>query len=130
LITITPRLPVQDGIAATRWLLEQPLAWHHNTSPGLSLLRKYRRQYNETTKAFGDKPVHDFASNCADAARYMAISIRRSLGLVPTISKPETKVETSDREERAMRRIAEQNVIDRQWSQLEQRGEMSDLLGG
>lgn len=72
-IDIVPMLTKQHGIDALRLVL--PLCWIDTIKcfEGIEALRAYRRQYNTVTKAFSDKPLHDWSSHGADAARYMAL---------------------------------------------------------
>lgn len=73
---IVPRLPIEDGIHAARMLL--PRCWfdRDNCRQGLEALRHYHRAYNERTRAFRDKPVHDWSSHAADSFRYCAIAMQ------------------------------------------------------
>ncbi|SDV49203.1 hypothetical protein [Chitinasiproducens palmae] len=41
-------------------------------SRALDGLRQYRRQWNEKSQRFDEKPLHDWASNTADSFRYLA----------------------------------------------------------
>jgi hypothetical protein len=76
-ITVCPRLSVADGIQALRRLL--PRCWFHTrTRNGLNALRNYRREYDEKRQVFYDKPMHDWSSHFADAARYLAIGLDES----------------------------------------------------
>lgn len=72
-VDIVPQLSVQHGIDATRLTLQQ--CWFHenNCGEGIEALRVYRRKYDEINKVFLDKPLHDWASDYADAFRYLAI---------------------------------------------------------
>jgi hypothetical protein len=40
---------------------------------GLKALKSYKREFDEEKKAFRDKPLHDWASNYADAYRYLSL---------------------------------------------------------
>ena len=73
---IVPRLPIEDGIHAARMLL--PRCWfdRDNCRQGLEALRHYHRAFNERTRAFRDKPVHDWSSHAADSFRYCAIAMQ------------------------------------------------------
>jgi phage terminase large subunit len=44
---------------------------------GLEALRQYRADFDERTKAFKDKPRHDWTSHAADAFRYLAMAWRK-----------------------------------------------------
>lgn len=79
LVAITPELSIEDGIGATRWLLEQPIRIHaSNCAEGLKRLRAYRYEWDEVKKIFSKKPLHDWTSHTADAARYVAAVARRA----------------------------------------------------
>lgn len=69
-----PRLPVDDGINAMRQLL--PRVWFDRTKceRGLECLRHYHKAYSDKLNDWGTKPVHDWASHGADAARTFAVS--------------------------------------------------------
>jgi hypothetical protein len=43
---------------------------------GLEGLRQYRAEYDEERKVFKPTPLHDWASNPADAYRYLAVGWR------------------------------------------------------
>lgn len=77
---------VEQGINAVRQML--PLT-EFNTDPipfgdetpdqararmgrALDAIRQYRREWNEKLQRFGDNPLHDWASDFADALRYLA----------------------------------------------------------
>ena len=76
-ITVCPRVSVDDGIQAVRRLL--PNCWFHpKTKQGLDALRNYRREYDEKRNVFYDKPLHDWSSHAADAARYLAVGMNQS----------------------------------------------------
>jgi hypothetical protein len=94
-VDIIPKLAVQHGIDAARKVL--PLCWFNAVAcyDGIEALRAYRRGYNEVTKQFGKVPVHDWASNGADAFRGLALVTQERLqptqkeAIVPeTLLKP------------------------------------------
>lgn len=74
---ILPKIPVADGINAVRKLL--PYCWFdtEKTKEGIKCLREYRKEFNEKTKTFRPHPLHNWASNGADAFRYLATAIPR-----------------------------------------------------
>ena len=84
---LVPDHTIMDGINALRVLF--PRIWwdRDKTAPGLEALRQYRADYDEKTRAFRDRPRHDWTSHYADAARYMAMAYRELLGK-PTKPKP------------------------------------------
>lgn len=67
---------VDDGINALRVLF--PIVWwdKDKCADGLEALRQYRAEYDEKTRAFRDRPRHDWTSHPADAARYLAMAYR------------------------------------------------------
>jgi len=74
---IAANIPVQDGINAIRTTL--PRCWfdRHKCGPGIDSLRHYRRNFNDRTKIFSSKPIHDWTSHAVDAFRYFAVGFRQ-----------------------------------------------------
>lgn len=81
---IVPRIPLEDGIHALRMLLPRCTFDKANCAKGIEALRHYHRKFDDRTRSWRDKPVHDFSSHAADAARYMAVAIDNK----PNFSKP------------------------------------------
>jgi hypothetical protein len=74
-IELTPDIPRKQGIDAVKMFL--PRLRFNNTPEvmkGYDCLTNYRREYNDKLKIFMDRPLHDWASDGADAMRYMAIA--------------------------------------------------------
>lgn len=73
-VSIVPKLSVVDGINASRIIL--PNCWfdEDGTSEGIDRLRHYR--YKVIDGQLSNEPLHDAASDGADAFRYMAVSIK------------------------------------------------------
>ena len=71
-IDITPSLSIQHGIDAARLLLPH-CRFDESTAEGVEALRAYRRQYNQATKTYTTKPLHNWASNGSDAFRYLSL---------------------------------------------------------
>jgi hypothetical protein len=84
---ITPSLKVQQGIDSARLVLPTCFI-SEDASAGLEALRSYRRQYNELIKAYRDTPLHDWASNGADAFRYLALVAQRGQSPKRRAEKP------------------------------------------
>lgn len=86
-VAITPELSIADGIEALRSVLEGDIRFHVRceASPqpginsGLESLRAYRYAWNESLQTFSKEPLHDASSHSADAARYMAVVVKRSM---------------------------------------------------
>ena len=74
---ILPREPVLDGINAVRHLL--PSCWfdEKRCHRGIDALCNYEKKWDAKNKVFQQKPLHNWASNGADAFRYMAMASRR-----------------------------------------------------
>lgn len=89
-VAITPGLSVADGLGAGRWLLEQPGTRIHaaNCELGLKALQEYRYAWSEETRAFSRKPLHDWASNSADAFRYLALVVKATEEMLPKPKPP------------------------------------------
>lgn len=88
-IRIVPKMAVQHGIDAGRHMLQRAYFDMKHTESGLDALRSYRRQWNELAKSFSDTPYHDWASNGADAWRYLALVAQKSVAM-PTEQPPMT----------------------------------------
>ena len=73
---LTPNISRQQGIDAVKAFL--PRLRFNSSNPavmkGYDCLANYRREWNEKLRVFMDRPLHDWASDGADAMRYMAIA--------------------------------------------------------
>lgn len=67
---------VEDGINAVRKIL--PRCWFdaERCKVGLEALRLYRKEWDDKTQTFRQRPLHDWTSHAADAMRYLALSLR------------------------------------------------------
>ena len=82
-LRVVSQQTVEDGINAVRMML--PHAYFHSRcGEGIEALRQYRREFDEKTKAFKNKPKHDWTSHYADALRYLALAWRE---MVPVVKK-------------------------------------------
>lgn len=70
---IVENLPLEDGINALRLLL--PKVWFDRgrCQQLIESLQQYRWAYDERSGVMRSRPVHDWTSHAADAARYMAV---------------------------------------------------------
>jgi hypothetical protein len=84
---IVPYLTVQQGIDAARLMLPQ-CRFDSLADKGLEALRAYKRQYSEVTKAYQNKPLHDWSSNGADSFRYLSLVARTPGTVAPTAPTP------------------------------------------
>lgn len=74
---IIPRQAVDDGINAVRVLLGKNIYFHRtNCGRGLEALKNYQRKYDSKNQMFISKPLHNWASNGADAFRMLALDLR------------------------------------------------------
>jgi phage terminase large subunit len=71
-----------DGINAVKNLLPMCFFDVEKTYAGFEHLKNYRREWDDKTGVFKDRPVHDQASHAADAFRTLAMGIDRERPLV------------------------------------------------
>ena len=71
---VAPKLSIQEGITAVRGML--PTLWIDEVkcAPIVKALTQYHKEYDEETKQYSEKPVHDQYSHPADMVRYEAVS--------------------------------------------------------
>lgn len=65
---------VQDGIQAARKTLPIAKFDFKCEERGIAALEQYRREWDDKNKVFRLKPKHDWASNSADAWRYLSLA--------------------------------------------------------
>ena len=75
---IVPPHKVRDGIAAARKVFPSIYIEEEHTGELVEALKAYRREWNDDLAMFSDKPVHDWASDYADAFRYMCVVLGES----------------------------------------------------
>lgn len=77
---IVPKLSIADGINAARIIFPNCYFDEDKCEEGIKALRHYRykvvssKAENGVMTQFGDQPLHDWASNGADAFRYSAVA--------------------------------------------------------
>ncbi len=73
----TLKIRIEDGIEAVRGLF--PRIWIDavNCKQLIKCLENYRKEFDDRLEVYKDRPRHDKFSHGADAARYMAIAIKR-----------------------------------------------------
>ena len=90
-VRVLPKLSIQHGIDAARLVMLN--SWFDMThcETGIDALRSYQRSWSEHTKSFSDAPYHNWASNTADAFRYLALVADKSVGMSaePELEKPQ-----------------------------------------
>lgn len=92
-VDITPNLKKQQGIDAARMVLPH---CHFNQGAcyaGIESLRSYKRKYDEIRKVFSTEPLHDWASDGADAFRYLALVAQTRLPIKRAYQR-ETRIVT------------------------------------
>lgn len=67
------KLGVEDGINHARKLLERCVFNADTCDHGIKCLESYRKEWNDKLGCWRDKPLHDWASDGADAFRYLAV---------------------------------------------------------
>ena len=84
-ITTVPSGPgaLADGINAVMMVLPQCWFDAKKCARGLKSLYGYRREWNESAQVWRSKPVHDWASDDADAFRMLAVGARESGSVGP-----------------------------------------------
>ena len=88
-IRVVKKLDRQHGIDAVRMILPSCYFDENKCEMGLDALRSYRRQWHEHSQTFSDQPLHNHASNGADAFRYLALAARHTIAT--TVDKPVDK---------------------------------------
>lgn len=73
----TLKLTIESGIEALRGIF--PRVWIDSAkcTKLISALENYRKEFDSKHNVYKIRPVHDWASHGADAARYMAIAIKK-----------------------------------------------------
>ncbi len=77
---IVPKIPLMDGIDATRASLATCCIDEKKCAGLIDALYSYRREFDDKSKMFKDKPLHDHASHYADAMRYLAVGWQNAGG--------------------------------------------------
>lgn len=72
---LVPNLSLKDGISAARKILPYCHFLLPHTYDGVEALKQYQRTFDEATKAFLQKPKHDWTSHYADAFRYFSLCV-------------------------------------------------------
>ena len=79
--TVAPKIPIIDGIEATRRWLKRAWFDEAKTQEGRSHLSLYRSQWDDRRRVLSRVPIHDQTSHAADALRYYATSRISQLSL-------------------------------------------------
>lgn len=73
-LNVVPKLSVEDGINHARKMLDRCVFDKDKCEHGIKCLESYRKEWNDKLGCFRDKPLHDWASDGADAFRYLAVT--------------------------------------------------------
>jgi phage terminase large subunit len=73
----TLQLRIEDGIEALRGLFPRIFIDATACKQLIKCLENYRKEFDERHQVYKTRPVHDWASHGADAARYLAIAVKR-----------------------------------------------------
>lgn len=68
------KLSIEDGINYARKLLDRCVFDGSKCERGIQCLESYRKEWNDKLGVWRDKPLHDWASDGADAFRYLAVT--------------------------------------------------------
>lgn len=82
---VVPDHRVDDGINAVRELLPRMWFDKDRCEYALECLMQYREDYDEKLLTLKSRPVHDWTSHTADAARYMAMAYREMKPVEPYV---------------------------------------------
>lgn len=86
-VEIVPQLSVIDGINAARTIFSQCWFDKQECTDGINALRHYQYEFDKERDTNKKKPLHNWASNGADAFRYFAVAMPANR---PKASKPYT----------------------------------------
>lgn len=75
---VAPLRDVDDGIEAVRSLFSRFWIDAEKCKRGISALKSYHKVWDEKNKVFKDRPMHDWASNAADALRTFGNAFRET----------------------------------------------------
>lgn len=78
-IRVNPKMPVEEGINASRLVL--PYTWidREKCKRGIDCLRAYEKEWDMKNKIFSSVPKHNWASNGADAFRTWSMGNKRKV---------------------------------------------------
>lgn len=70
---IVPKKSIDAGIEDARQLLARCVFDERKCEQGIKALENYRKEWNDKLGCWRDSPLHNWASHCADAFRYLAV---------------------------------------------------------
>jgi hypothetical protein len=81
--TIVPKLPVADGIEASRLAITRSRFDAVKCAEGIECLLHYRKEFDLKNRVWGAKPIHDWSSHGADAFRTAAVVLPSTVRSIP-----------------------------------------------
>lgn len=73
----TLKIRLEEGIEAVRGLFPRFWIDEVKCKQLLKHVGNYRKEFDSKREVYKDRPLHDSASHCADALRYLAIAVKR-----------------------------------------------------
>lgn len=89
-IFVAPKLAIQEGIDAVRGLLPRSYFDARKCERGITALEEYQKEFDEELSTFKESPVHNWASNPADAFRTGAVCERAGTGTMDTQTRADS----------------------------------------
>lgn len=88
-VTVAPIHRVEDGINAVRTII--PRCWFDSRkcARGVDALKLYRAEFDDKLQALKPRPVHDWTSHCADAFRYLAMTLDSQIRMTVEVFEPD-----------------------------------------
>ena len=88
-ITVASLHRVEDGINAVRTII--PRCWFDSRkcARGVDALKLYRAEFDDKLQALKPRPVHDWTSHCADAFRYLAMTLDSQIRMPIEVFEPD-----------------------------------------
>lgn len=96
---VVEKLPIEDGIEAVRNLLPKCYFDEENCDRLIKALTEYRKEWDSKLGTFKNHPLHNWASNAADAIRMLAVGIKDILGKPAGMDKDEWELLKRKQEE-------------------------------
>ena len=90
---VVPKIGVGAGIDLVRLMFPKLYISEHLEDTYLNVMKNYRQEYDEKLLKYKDTPLHDWASNGADATRYLAVIYDKITNKVTTSLPPLPKRE-------------------------------------
>lgn len=87
-VRLVERHAVDDGINALRVTIEGNSLWDKKCEHAIEALKQYHAEWDDDKKLFSEKPYHDWTSDFADAARYMALAWQEVKAQLPSQQRP------------------------------------------